>query len=280
MAIHATVAKRAVKMKVELIEHDQPAPGGRFRASWGKGMIMHGNEAKFLLDDVQALINMERDFKSFDWDLMEDDTVEITVKGTAIEVKGLRAAAAFELAKKMWIESRAELDIDDEEADAEVEEEIDAEIEEEGKNAGGSVVGSRYRARYAEMGHPTHCGDWLAFTLKNITTNKEGVNVPMLDAIADLNGIDISKYRREGHGWQGRLRMTTGNLLRRVIWLADGILHIPDGVLPEQTTLKAPGEWMAEQKFKRPKPAKAADTTGSTPEEDAGSAAEPDKAAA
>lgn len=279
MAIHATVAKRATKMKVELIEHDQPAPGGRFRASWGKGMIMHGNEAKFLLDDVQALITMDKDYKSFDWDLMEDDTVEITVKGTAIEVKGLRASAAFTQALNLWIESRAELDIDDEEADAEVEEEIDAEIEEEGKNAGGSVVGSRYRARYAEMGHPTHCGDWLALTLKNITTNKQGVDVPMLDAIADLNGINISKYRREGHGWQGRLRMTTRNLLAKVIWLNDGIMHIPEGVLPEQTTLKAPGEWMESQKFKRPKPAKAVDT-GSTSEPDAGAAIEPDKAAA
>ena len=279
--IHATVAKRAAKMKVTLIEHDQPVPGGRFKATWGKNMILHGNEAKFLLDDVQALINMDKEFKSFDWDVMDDDTIEIAVKGTNIEVKGLRASAAFELAKKLWMESRSELDIDDEDADNEVEDEIDAEIESEGKNGGGSVVGSRYRARYAEAGHPTHCGDWPAQTLINLTTTKQGINTDLLVEICELNGLNMAKYKREGHGWQGRLRMTGGNLLRKVIYFNDGILRIPEGLLPEQTTLKAPQEWMEVQKFKAPK-VKAVDATPSTGASPPPSTAlvEPDKAAA
>lgn len=115
---------------------------------------------------------------------------------------------------------------------------------------GGSVVNERYRAKYAELGHPEHCGDWLATIFNNLVKTKEGSDVARVDAIAEANGVDLSKYNRTNPGWQGRLRMTCRNLLARVVWMADGVMRGPDG-----EEYKAPGDWMAAQRFKKPKSA-------------------------
>jgi hypothetical protein len=120
---------------------------------------------------------------------------------------------------------------------------------EEGKTTG-SVVNEKYRAIYAERGHPTHCGDWLANTLNEQCLNKGGTNLELFEDICGLNGVDLSKYNRTSRGWQGRFRMTGRNLLAKRVYLADGVLKLPGGV-----TLKAPGEWMTEQKYKMPKQA-------------------------
>lgn len=119
---------------------------------------------------------------------------------------------------------------------------------------GGSVVSEKYRAKYAEAGHPTHCGDWLAEFLNEQCLSKEGTDLARFEAICQLNGVDTSKYRREGVGWQGRLRMTGRNLLAKKVYLAGGILLTP-GIEPEAgpDAHKAPAEWMAAQRFKMPK---------------------------
>lgn len=126
------------------------------------------------------------------------------------------------------------------------------EAEEEAEK-GGSVVNEKYRAKYAELGHPEHCGDWLAQIFNNQVKTKEGTDVARVDAIAAANGVDNSKYDRTRPGWQGRLRMTTRNLLAKVIWLNDGVFRIPEG--DGVVEYKAPDEWMAEQRFKKPKAA-------------------------
>lgn len=113
---------------------------------------------------------------------------------------------------------------------------------------GGSVVHDRYRVRYAEAGHPTHCGDWLAETLNNLVLNKAGTNLELFEAICNANGVDLSAYRREGKGWEGRFRMTGRNLMAKKVYLAGGVLNLPDG-----TALKAPKDWMETQRFKMPK---------------------------
>lgn len=117
---------------------------------------------------------------------------------------------------------------------------------------GGSVVNAKYRAIYAERGHPEHCGDWLAEVFNNAVKSKEGTAVARVDAIAVANGVNNTKYDRTRPGWQGRLRMTTRNLLAKVVWMADGVFRVPDaeGNIEE---LRAPGDWMASQRFKKPK---------------------------
>lgn len=117
--------------------------------------------------------------------------------------------------------------------------------EDEGK--GGSVVSEKYRAKYAEAGHPTHCGDWLAETLNEICLNKAGVNLELFEAICGLNGVDTSKYKRSGVGWQGRIRMTGRNLMSKKVFLNGGKLIVPDSMGGFK---QAPEEWMAQQRFK------------------------------
>lgn len=117
--------------------------------------------------------------------------------------------------------------------------------EDEGK--GGSVVSEKYRAKYAEAGHPTHCGDWLAETLNEICLNKEGVNLELFEGICGLNGVDTSKYKREGVGWQGRIRMTGRNLISKKVFLNAGKLILPDSMGGFK---QASEEWMAAQRFK------------------------------
>ena len=119
------------------------------------------------------------------------------------------------------------------------------EAEPEGK--GGSVVKEEYRARYAEMGHPTHCGDDLAQILNNLCLTKEGTDVERFETICNANGVSLAKYNRTNPGWQGRLRMTGRNLLARKVYEAGGVLKTPvEGAEPQY---QMSGEWMATRKF-------------------------------
>lgn len=122
--------------------------------------------------------------------------------------------------------------------------------EEEGTK-GGSVVSEKYRAKYAEMGHPTHCGDWLAEYLNNLVANKGGTNLELFEEICGLNGVDTSKYKRSGVGWQGRIRMTGRNLMAKRVFLNNGKLILPQTI--NGGSAQAPAEWMAMQRFKAAK---------------------------
>jgi len=126
-----------------------------------------------------------------------------------------------------------------------------ADAKEEEKPEGGSVVSDRYRTIYAEKGHPTHCGDWLAVTLNNILVNKAGTNIELFETICNMNGVSLDKYDRTKRGWEGRLRMTGRNLLAKAVYIAGGKLIVPSG--EETETFQAPADWMAMQKFKMPK---------------------------
>lgn len=143
-----------------------------------------------------------------------------------------------------------------EEDHARWDEEFDTAIEadEEPEDAGGSVVKEVYRIRYAEAGHPNHCGDWLAETLNNFVLGKAATDLAVFERICEENGVNLSKYRRDGNGWQGRLRMTGRNLLARVVYSNDGVLKLPAGLVENTTEVKATSEWMADQNFKVKKP--------------------------
>lgn len=115
---------------------------------------------------------------------------------------------------------------------------------------GGSVVSSRYRAIYAERGHPTHCGDWLANLLNNMCLTKSGTDIDRFEAICSANGVDMSKYSKETRGWQGRFRMTGRNLLAKRVYVS-GVLLTPFEWAAEKE-YRAPDYWIAEQKYKNP----------------------------
>lgn len=139
----------------------------------------------------------------------------------------------------------------------------DAAQEAEDAEPSGSVVKPEYRIRYAEAGHPNHCGDWLAETLNNLILGKTHTDIDNFEALCNLNGVSLAKYKREGNGWQGRLRMTGRNLLARAVYEADGVLKIPaqlQELAGGSTELRADADWMAGQRFKGKKKVEATTT--------------------
>jgi hypothetical protein len=105
-------------------------------------------------------------------------------------------------------------DGEDEEGD-DGEEIAEEEVEEEEPGASGSVVKDKYRELYAQKGHPDNCGDDLAAQLAAILKpGEEGLDIDRLWALAQANGIEYTKYMTGNRGWEGRARMSIGNVLR------------------------------------------------------------------
>lgn len=116
-----------------------------------------------------------------------------------------------------------------------------------------SVVGAKYKARYAEraatMRKPKDVpvkalkrstNDWLAIELAKRTLDKKAhLSVPAFEAILDANGVKHSHWNRTTPGWQGRLRMTGRLALARVV-AENGELK-----LPEAEAIPAPKSWVA-----------------------------------
>jgi len=137
----------------------------------------------------------------------------------------------------------------EEEWEASAEESLDKEVSEaEGEKEPekpGSVVKTKYRAIYAERGHPTHCGDELAVKLNNLVLDGSHCNIEYFKMILDANNVDMTKYRTTGNGWQGRYRMTGRNKLAKVVHSNKGLLKLPNGM-----ELQMSQEWIAAQRFK------------------------------
>jgi hypothetical protein len=113
-----------------------------------------------------------------------------------------------------------------------------------------SVVKAEYRARYAEAGHPAHCGDELAVLINNLCLAKAGFDIPRFEAICAANGVDLSKYNRTTNGWQGRLRMTGRNVLAGKVFAAGGVVKTP--VEGAEAEYKMSEEWMANRRKPHP----------------------------
>lgn len=109
----------------------------------------------------------------------------------------------------------------------------------------GSVVKTKYRAKYAELGHPTHCGDELAVKLNNLLLDGSHTNIDYFQMLMAANNVDMSKYKTTGNGWQGRYRMTGRNMLAKKVHSAGGVLKLPNG---EEMRMSA--EWLAAQRYK------------------------------
>jgi hypothetical protein len=134
--------------------------------------------------------------------------------------------------------------------DAAFDEAADAAEEPDDEEPGGSVVKNEYRIRYAEAGHPNHCGDWLANLLNNLILGKTATDLQKFEDICAANGVDTSKYKRSGNGWQGRLRMTGRNLLAKRVFEAGQIVLPGIGEGEDGQIVKAPSDWMDAQRFK------------------------------
>jgi len=107
-----------------------------------------------------------------------------------------------------------------------------------------SVVKAEFRARYAEAGHPSHCGDELAVLLNNLCLAKGGIDMERFEAICAANEVDLSKYNRSTKGWQGRLRMTGRNMLAGKVFAAGGVVKT-GGIEGAEPEYKMSAEWMA-----------------------------------
>lgn len=134
----------------------------------------------------------------------------------------------------------------DEAADAQTSDHAHETPESEEEKPPASVVKVKYRAIYAELGHPTTCGDELANKLDNLVKNAKGTNMEYFDAIMKANEIDMAKYSKTTNGWQGRYRMTGRNMLAKRVHANGGVLHLPDG-----TELRMSADWMSSQRFQK-----------------------------
>jgi hypothetical protein len=88
----------------------------------------------------------------------------------------------------------------------------------------------RARARgYTDKASRRGNGDWLQRELQAETVTKDGkLDLLTFIAILDANGVDYSRWKREGHGWKGRFRMS-GSLVLRGIVGKTGLLRTPNG---------------------------------------------------
>ena len=86
----------------------------------------------------------------------------------------------------------------------------------------GSVVPDAFKRAYRTSGVPGSCGDSFAAWMKAETTTnakEDGkdrtiANIPVLIAMAEENGVDYHDWIKSTDGWQGRFRMTFGNVMR------------------------------------------------------------------
>lgn len=97
-----------------------------------------------------------------------------------------------------------------------------------------TAAGRRDKAAYRS------CDDWMARQLMKLTLSddkKRQLSIAEFEALLDANGVDHSRLKREGNGWQGRLRMTGGKMLRTRVAKA-AIFVLADG-----TTIEPPKAW-------------------------------------
>jgi hypothetical protein len=241
MTIHNATQEKAKKNGIILSETDDA-----YKAYWPeRNRFLIGDNPPQLLKNMLALKDMTINYRSFSMEHV-DGAYVVTTARPDFKISSQHLDYAYEQAKKEWLAARA--DMEDEEL-----EELDAEEEaaeaEEDADRQKSVVKPVYRARYKEGGHPTNCGDELAFFLKDYCRSTESDGLAIFEAVCSLNGVDLSKYGRVNHGWQGRLRMTGRNILSRVVFEAEGKL-----ILQNDEVHQMSGEWMANQRFKREKP--------------------------
>jgi len=269
MTIHQATIAKAVKNGVLLQETDEG-----FTAHCGDKQTFayqQGNEdtnaADFLTAVIAAVAYMANGFEGIQPN--EAVRIEQAAPGEDFVARLLiDGKPAGELARDpVLADLLATLDEEDETLQqvSGIREDVGGEDEE--TETTGSVVPDVFKKRYAEAGHPGHCGDWLAVTLNGlcqVTDGKKQVtDLDRLEAIANANDVSPDRVDRLGtatNGWQGRYRMTVRNMLSKKV--ADkGFLFVPEGCgVKTDTEMKAPKDWCEKHatRTKAKAPAKAA----------------------
>jgi hypothetical protein len=294
MTIHYATKVKAEKAGVTLSEWGEPSKGIIEAFNPKHNVRAYGIGAAAAFEQVVALMRIKQhdDTRIIVPDQGDVFTVEVfnadrtltPMRGYAVPLDVYNEISRLSNANKPWLSTvvpedggeafkqgftaadnpfRSDNTEDTEDADADEADAWDAEFDaaieaDEGddEDAGGSVVKPEYRIRYAEAGHPTHCGDWLAVTLNNLILGKTQTDLEHFEELCNLNGVSLAKYNRSTPGWQGRLRMTGRNLLAGVVF-STGSLKVPASITDnhKEQALKAPGDWLSAQKFKTKKQA-------------------------
>lgn len=133
--------------------------------------------------------------------------------------------------------------------DAAIEAGIDPEEGAEDDTGPVVVVAPKYKQRYADGGHPEHCGDWLAYQLEGAfatsSINEKGKAVEAFDVEAFTGCLTDNGIALEGKwaalptsgqpGWQGRYRMNGRQKLeRQVAACGELVLHGETIEVPEE----------------------------------------------
>lgn len=81
-----------------------------------------------------------------------------------------------------------------------------------------SVVKPKYKAAYSKRSIKGTCSDAFAAAFRAETVNEDGdLDIAALRRVASANSVSLAKYTTRNRGWEGRLRMTLGNLLRGLV---------------------------------------------------------------
>jgi hypothetical protein len=125
---------------------------------------------------------------------------------------------------------------------------------------GNSKVKPLYKVRYKERARANgqkakwakrSTGDWMATQLAGEVLDKQSkIDIAALIRIAELNGIEdpLSRWPSQSKGWEGRLRMTIGLVLRPMV--ADAGFLVVQDENGETDQLEAPAEWVAKYRTK------------------------------
>jgi hypothetical protein len=157
--------------------------------------------------------------------------------------------------------------------DAEIEEEADEDADEDR----GSVVPSGYKTIYREIGiRKQDNGDFLARLMADyclITDGKkEVIDCEKVEALASRNGVDYplasyNGYVQQTRGWEGRYRMTIGNMLRKRIADA-GKAFVPASLNKGKEAVREAPQDFCDKYRTKPKQTKAAKAEAAKAAED------------
>lgn len=253
MAIHHTQIKKAEKLGIMLSEVDSGTEGAtNIEAFWPERNVRI--YAKNVTEAMKKMTERQEQLKADEFDEDEesgDVNGEEEVEVAAILRSPTGVALDGGVAYREGTAS-ADCPFNSEDSYDEFEQwnnAWDEAADEAEPEPAGSVVAQKYRAIYAEMGHPTHCGDWLAQLLNNLCiTDKNGTDMERFKMIMEANGVNMSKYKTSGNGWQGRYRMTGRNLVARKVFETGKLLE-PDSDGTIIAEYKAPKDWLDTRKY-------------------------------
>lgn len=286
MTIHAATTKSAAAKGIALAEQGDL---NAYSATLADGRIFHQS-----CDDTDAPSFLKSVIAAMGWEtggfegILETEAVRIEQASNLDDYVArlmVNGKPAGELARDPILSDLLDTLDDEEETMTQIEGIRSDSEEDEEEERTGSVVPDAFKKRYAEAGHPGHCGDWLALNLNALCQTLDGkktvTDLDRLEAIANANGVAPARVDKLGtatNGWQGRYRMTVRNMLAKVV--ADkGFILIPEGCgVKADEERKAPADWCL--KYATKAKVKAAPKAAVTKDEGTGKASAKTKALA